>query len=104
MKLFVQTGIGIVALIAGVSLLYFFFLGLSSGFNFVFLLLSLVLISVGAFIFIRVSKMTNTIPETPKAFEPVPAENGSKLLEKNNQLVKDWEQVNTKKDSLKAVE
>lgn len=105
MKLFVQTGIGIVALIAGVSLLFLFFSGLSAGVNFIFLILSLVLIGAGAFMFVRVSKIENTSPEsTNMQIAPAEAESGSKLLEKNNQLVQEWSNTTNKKDHLKAVQ
>jgi hypothetical protein len=104
MKLFVQTGLGIVLLIAGVSLLYFFISGLSKGFNFIFLILSLVFIGAGTFLFFKVSKIANGIPEESAAIEPVPAESGSKLLEKNNQIVKDWTQATNKKENLKSVQ
>src|SRR6266550_8426586 len=102
MKLFVQTFLGIVALIAGVALLYFFFSGLNSGVNFIYLIFSFILIGIGAFLFVKVSKLANSSPEP--SVEVVPAESGSKLLEKNNQIVKDWEQANDKKENLKAVQ
>ena len=104
MNLFVQTLLGIIALIAGVSLLYFFMAGLSTGVNFLFLILALVFVGVGGFLFFRVSKIQNGIPQDSVAVEPVPAESGSKLLAKNNQMVKEWSQATNKKENLKAVQ
>ncbi len=104
MKTFVQTIVGVVALISGISLFYFFMAGLSTGFNFIFLILSLLFIGAGGFLFYRVSKMVNANPEMSPALEPAPTETGTKLLEKNNQLVKDYSQTNYKKDNLKAVQ
>lgn len=104
MKLFIQTFLGIVALIAGISFLYFFMSGLSTGFNVILLLLSLILIGIGSYLFFRVSKIANAIPQNSAAIEPVPVDSGSKLLEKNNQMIKDYNQQNSKKDNLKAVQ
>lgn len=102
MKLFIQTILGIGALIAGVSLLYFFMTGLSTGVNFILLILSIIFIGAGGFLFIRVSKIENAIPEAGS--EVASKETGSKLLEKNNQMIQDWGKVNTKKDNLKAIQ
>lgn len=100
MKLFVQTALGILALIAGVALLYFFMSGLSKGANFIFLILSIIFIGVGAFLFFRVSKLQNAIQEG----NDIATESGSKLLQKNNQMIKDYGQANGKKENLKAVQ
>lgn len=102
MKLFIQTGLGIAALLIGVTLLYFFMSGLGKGANFIFLALSLVFIGAGAFLFIRVAKIQNAIQEG--ITEPIAAESGTKLLQKNNQMIKDYNQANGKKENLKAVQ
>jgi hypothetical protein len=102
MKMFGQTSLGIVSLIAGVLLLYFFISGLNTNFNILFLILSIILVGIGAFLFLRVSKMANSISEPN--LEIVPSESGSKLLEKNNKMIQDWDKTNTKRDNLKAVQ
>jgi hypothetical protein len=104
MKMFIQTVLGIVALLAGISLLYFFISELSTGFNFIFLILSVIFIGAGGFLFFRVSKIENTIPDNANSLQPVSAEGGSKLLEKNNKMVQDWAKTNSRKESLKAIE
>jgi hypothetical protein len=102
MKLFIQTASGIIALIAGVLFLYLFISGLSKGANFVFLILSFIFIGIGGYLFVKVSKIANTIPES--GVEVVSAESGSKLLKKNNQMIEEWSKTNSKEESLKAVQ
>jgi membrane protein implicated in regulation of membrane protease activity len=104
MNIFIQTLLGIIALIVGVSLLYFFMAGLSTGVNFLFLILSLVFIGAGTFLFVRVSKIENTNPELNEASTKDSVQTNSKLLDKNNQMIKEWSQLNSKKDNLKAVQ
>lgn len=100
MNLIVQTLLGIIGLIAGVILLYLFISGLSKGPNFIFLILSVLFIGAGAFLFIRITKLQNAIQEGTEKV----AESGSKLLEKNNQMINEYGQANSKKDNLKAVQ
>jgi len=102
MKLFIQTMLGIVALLAGVALLYFFLSRLSSGFSYIFLILSIVLIGVSAFLFFKVSKIANFVPEA--SVEVPSTESGSKLLEKNNQMVEAWNKTNRTNDTLKTIQ
>ena len=101
MNIIVQTFLGLFALLGGVILLYLFMAGLSTSVNLVFLILSLVFLCGASFLFIRVSKITNSATVL-KDTETI--EGGSKLLAKNNQLIKDYSQSNNKKDNLKAVQ
>ncbi len=105
MNLFIQTLLGIIALIGGVTLLYFFIVGLNISVNFLFLILSFVLICVGSFLFIRVSKLENSSTEkdTVTAASTTEAK-AAKLLEKNNKMIQEWNKTNQTKDSLKMVE
>ena len=103
MKIVVQTGLGVVALLGGVGLLYLFISQLSASLNIIFLVIALVLFGVGGFFFFKVAKIENAIPEATDPQETV-KETGSKLLEKNNQMIEDWGKVNTKKDNLKAIQ
>jgi len=100
MNLVVQTLLGIVGLLVGVVLLYFFMSGLGKGPNFIFLALSLVFIGAGAFLFIRISKLQNAIQEGTESA----TETGSKLLDKNNKMIQSWDKTNSRKESLKAIE
>jgi len=100
MNLVVQTLLGIVGLLVGVVLLYFFMSGLGKGPNFIFLALSLVFIGAGAFLFIRISKLQNAIQEGTESV----TETGSKLLDKNNKMIQSWDKTNSRKESLKAIE
>ena len=105
MNIIVQTFLGLLALVGGVALLYFFMAGLSTGVNFLFLIISLVLIGVGSFLFFRVSKIANSSPElTQASTKETSKQANSKLLERNNQIAKDWAQLNSKKDTLKSVQ
>jgi len=104
MIIFIQTISGVVSYFAGISLLYFFISRLSTNVNYIFLITSLIFLASGTYLFIRVSKFTNSVSDESKAVEVVPADGGSKLLEKNNQMVKEWNHTTNKKDNLKAVQ
>lgn len=103
MKIVVQTGLGVVTLLGGVGLLYFFISQLSTSANLIFLIIALALFGVSGFLFFRVAKIENAISETTDSKEAL-KETGSQLLEKNNQMIQDWGKVNTKKDNLKAIQ
>src|SRR6185437_2597785 len=98
MKLVIQTILGILALIAGISLLYLLISGLNNGVNYIFLILSLVFIGGGGFLFVRVSKLANA--DTVQGMDKTLTESGSKLLQKNNQIISDYSDTNVKKDHL----
>lgn len=103
MKIVVQTSSGVVALLGGVFLLYLFISQLNASTNIIFLVIALALFGVGGFLFIRVAKIENAIPDGTDDKAKL-KESGSKLLEKNNQMIEDWGKVNTKKDNLKAIQ
>lgn len=103
MKIVVQTGLGVVALFGGVGLLYLFISQLSTSANIIFLIIALVLFGVSGFLFFKVAKIENAIPEATDS-QGTLKETGSQLLEKNNQMIQDWGKVNTKKDNLKAIQ
>ena len=103
MKIVVQTGLGVLALLGGVSLLYLFISQLNANINILFLFIALALFGAGGFLFFRVAKIENAIPETTDTQEK-PGETGSKLLDKNNKMIQDWTKTNSKNDNLKAIE
>jgi hypothetical protein len=103
MKIVVQTGIGVLALLGGVFLLYLFISQLNANTNIIFLIIALALFGVGAFLFVRVAKIENAVAQNSDSQEKI-NETGSKLLEKNNQMIQEWGKTNSKKDNLKAVQ
>lgn len=112
LKELLQTLIGIILAFAGIVLLYLFLTSLNNHPNYLFIGLSLLTFGGAVFLFIRAEKtdpviLDRTEPESESITIPFIPKGGKKspdTLARNNEMVKEWTETNSKRDKLKVAQ
>jgi hypothetical protein len=112
LKEMLQSLFGVILTFAGIFVLYLFITSLDKQANFLYFGLSLVLVGGAIFLFIRAEKsdpliLKRTEPESESItipFIPKKEKNTPDVLAKNNEMVKEWNETNAKRDKLKAAQ
>jgi hypothetical protein len=95
---------GLVLTLIAIGLFYLFITGLDNGGNIFFLLGSLVSLGVSIFSFIKATKPAPASQELELSFVPVSGEGGESRLEKNNEMVQQYNKTAKAREELRMME
>jgi hypothetical protein len=103
----ILTALGLTLSISGIQTIYFYITHLDEGASILFLLLAIVLIGVGIYLLMRAGKSDVTVFTRLKNFRNKNTGDSqvlAQVLEKNNELTKEWDKTIEKRDRLKMLE
>lgn len=89
---------------AGLYLGYLYLQSLQTDGNLLFLVLSLIVISVAIFLLIRAGKAENTVVTKPASTDKQPLSASPSILQRNNEIAKEWSQTMDNRDRLKLLQ
>jgi hypothetical protein len=99
-----KTFLGLVLCIGGICVSYLYLDGLKDGNNLLLLAAAIVLIAVGVFCLVKAGKSDATVITKLKNEPHEIQKRGPNMLEKNNELVGDYQKTANERDRLKVLE
>jgi hypothetical protein len=106
LKIIGLTLLGCVLDIAGIYILYLYFISLNAKGNLLFLIASILLIGTGVFLFIKMGSSNRTVETAMPPIKPLEeiGATAETRIAKNNAMLGDWKKTNETKDRLRMLE